>query len=50
MTVWDLATILTHPDRYVVRVDRRSREIVIRPRSVAETDLRARTVSAIPKE
>jgi hypothetical protein len=50
MTVWDLASILIEPERYVARIDRRTREIIIRPISPAQKDLRARTVSAIPKE
>ena len=50
VTVWDLASILIEPERYVARIDRRTKEIIIRPISDAQKDLRARTVSAIPKD
>ena len=50
MTVWDLTQILIEPERYVVRINRRTREITIRPRSAAEQDLRARAFTAIPKD
>ena len=53
MTIWSLTAILTDilakPDRYAVRINRRTKEITIRPISDAEQDLRARTFYAPPQ-
>ena len=53
MTIWSLTAILTDilakPDRYAVRINRRTKEITIRQISDAEQDLRARTFYAPPQ-